>query len=296
MYSFCQIYILRWIPKIRISSSSSSTQGIVLFITALAAIMFISLSVGGCSKPNFLKRSVSTSDKDISKQESTEDVNWKENGIRLAGEGNLTEAFKKQVVDEPEDFFGFNAIGVCFKKMGDHSRAMKNYSRALEFADTREERAKVLSNIATLYLAVGKKQAALGYYKEASSQDESNPIYLISIARTFIVMNAHDRARKVLDEAERIHRNLSKFEHGADRGQGYYLMAYCFISLQEPDKAFKYLELALRENPAKYVRRIQKGMNDEKSLLFTLKEDPKLKRILKRYARKASPDHWVNRP
>ncbi len=297
MSSIGLMHRLTGIRKIRISSGSGSIRCIAVVVAALVAAMCLSLSVGGCSKKIFRKRTMSRFDKDVTKHKSREYVDWKKNGIRLAREGNLEEAieaFKNHVVEEPENFVGFNAIGVCYKKMGDHAGSMANYNRALEFADSPEERAKVLSNIATLYFSVGKRQAALGYYKEAASQDESNPIYLISIARTFIVMDAYDRARKVLDEAEKIHLNLKKYERAEDRGQGYYLMGYCFISLDEPDKALKYLERALRENPAKYLKRIQGALNDEKSLLFTLKDDPKLRRVLNRYARRASPDNWVN--
>ena len=52
---------------------------------------------------------------------STKEESWKEKGIRLAKEKDYSqaiEAFMQQVLEEPESFFGFNAIAVCYKKPG----------------------------------------------------------------------------------------------------------------------------------------------------------------------------------
>ena len=65
---------------------------------------------------------------------SPKEESWKEKGVRLAKEKDYSkaiEAFMQQVVEEPESFFGFNAIAVCYKNLGDHSNAMKNFERAL---------------------------------------------------------------------------------------------------------------------------------------------------------------------
>jgi tetratricopeptide (TPR) repeat protein len=208
---------------------------------------------------------------------------WKDKGIRLAKDKEFDQAiesFVHHIEEEPQNFFGFNALAVCYKNMGDHSNAMKNFERALEFADSPEDKAKVLANIGNLYFSAQKPQAALGYYKEAASEFEKNPLYLILIARTFVVLNELDRARKVLDSAELIHKDLEKYERDEDRGLGSYLMAYCYAALNEEDKVFQHLENAVKANPDRYIERIRKDVSDEKSLLFTLKDDPRLKRIL----------------
>jgi tetratricopeptide (TPR) repeat protein len=212
---------------------------------------------------------------------------WKDKGIRLAKEKQFDQAiqaFMEHVVEEPEDFFGFNGLAVCYKNIGDHANAMKNYERALEFADSQEDKAKVLANIGNLYFATDKPQAALGYYKEAATEFDKNPLYLVFIARTFVILNDYDRAKKVLASAEEMHKNLEKYERDEDKGLGSYLMAYCYLALNEEDKVFQHLENALKANAAKYISRIESDVSDEKSLLYTLKEDPRLKKLLKKYS------------
>ncbi len=196
------------------------------------------------------------------------------------------EAFMQHVVEEPESFFGFNAIAVCYKNLGDHTNAMKNFERAFEFTESPEERAKVLANIGNLYFSAGKPQVALGYYKEAASEFPKDPLYLILIARTFVILDDYERAKKVLAAAEKIHKNLEKYERGEDKGLGSYLAASCYLALNEESKVFQYLESALRANPARYVPRIEKDTADEKNLLYTLKDDPLLKKIMTKYSAK----------
>lgn len=212
--------------------------------------------------------------------------NWREKGIRLAKEKDFDQAidaFRKHVLEEPNDFSGFNALAVCYKNLGDHAQAMKNYERALEFATTPEDRGKVLGNIGNLYFSANKPQVALGYYKEAAAEFPENPLYLIFIARTFVMLNEPERARKVLTEVERMYKDLDKYEADDDRGLGAYHMAYSFLALQDEDKVFKYLEDALKANPAKYIPRLEKDFSDEKSLWYTLKEEPRLKKVMQRY-------------
>jgi tetratricopeptide (TPR) repeat protein len=137
---------------------------------------------------------------------SAKEESWKEKGIRLAKEKDYPkaiEAFMQEVVEEPESFFGFNAIAVCYKNLGDHTNAMKNFERAAEFAESPEERAKLLANIGNLYFSAGRPQVALDNYKEAASQFPKDPLYLILIARTFLVLGDNERARKVLATAEK---------------------------------------------------------------------------------------------
>jgi tetratricopeptide (TPR) repeat protein len=222
----------------------------------------------------------------------------KEKGVRLARERDFkgaTDAFMRHVEEHPEDYFGFNAIAVCYKNLGDDAAAMKNFERALEFAEEPEDHAKVLANIGNLYQARNKLQAALGYYKEAASVFGKNPMYLILIARTFINLNEDDRARKVLAEAEHNARALDTYERSDERGLGYYHLAHCFASLGEEDKVYKYLELALKANPDVYVRRVEKDIDDKRNLLYTVKDDAKVKGLLSTYAAKMSPGRWLVR-
>jgi tetratricopeptide (TPR) repeat protein len=218
------------------------------------------------------------------------DENWREKGIRLAKEKKYKkaiEAFQSYILEDPEDYFGFNALAVCYKNSGDFSGAMKNYDRALELATLAEEESKILANIGNLYFSADKPQAALGFYKEAHERFKRNPLYLIFIARTFVVLQDYERARKVLGQAEEIESRLSRYERDDDRGLGDYLMAYSYLALNEEDKVYKYLEKAIKANPKRFVKRVRRDLSDEKSLLFTLKGDPKLSKILNKYSLKS---------
>ena len=266
------------------------------FRSHLIRTMLVGLCVlataGGCAKK--VTRSGVPFDLDsvfAGKHEPLEE-SWKEKGMRQAKEGEFEpaiESFTKHVVEDPESFFGFNAIAICYKNMGDHTKAMQNFERALEFAEDKEEKAKVFANMGNLYFAANSPQVALGYYKEAAGEFDKNPLYLILIARTFLHLNEPDRARKVLIAAEDILKNLDKYERDDEKGLGYYLMAQCYIALNDEEKVFQRLEKALKANPLRYVKRIEKDISDEKNLMFTLKEDERLQKALRRYASKVSP-------
>ncbi len=211
----------------------------------------------------------------------------KAKGMRLAKDRDYDEAIKvftQHIEEEPEQSFGFNALAVCYKNTGDQSNAMKNFERALEFAETPEEKAKVLANIGNLYFSADKHQVALGYYKEAASEFEAHPLYLVLIARTFAVLGDYERARKVLSSLESSEINLEKFEPAEDKGLGYYLMAYCYASLNEEDKTVTYLEKAIRSN-SKFQERLRKDLEDEKSLFFSLSEDPRITKLVSKSPR-----------
>lgn len=213
--------------------------------------------------------------------------NWREKGVRLAKEKKYreaVEAFENLVVEQPEDYFGFNALAVSYKNMGDLPSAMKNYDRALELATVPEEKAKILANIGNLYFAADKPQSALDLYKEAFSEFGGNPIYLIFIARTWVALGEYERARKVLRQAEEMEGRLSRYENEDDRGLGSYLMAYSYLALNEEDKVYKYLNKALEANPKRFVQRIKRDIIDEKSLLFTLRDNPELNEALKKHS------------
>ena len=161
---------------------------------------------------------------------------WKDKGLRLARQKDFheaIEAFKRDVEEYPEKSFGFNAIAICYKNLGDHSNAMKNFDRALEFAETPEQKAKIIANIGNLYLSAGKPQAALGYYKEAHDYSPENLLFMASIARAFMTLNDSDRARRVLLDAENIQPSKAESEELEDRGMGHYLMAYCYAVMSE---------------------------------------------------------------
>lgn len=254
------------------------------FIAVCALLM-----VGGCAKKMVRTGVPFELDKVFVGIGSRPPESWREKGVRLAKEQDFDqaiEAFRNHVLQEPNDFFGFNALAVCYKNLGDHTQAMRNYERALEFAGSKEDRAKVLANIGNLYSSANKPQVALGYYKEAASEFPKNPLYLVFIARAFVVLNEPDRARRVLAEAERLYNDLESYESDDDRGLGSYHMAYSFLALNEEDKVFKYLEDALKANPEKYIPRLEKDFSDQKSLWYTLKDEPKLKNVMRRYTGK----------
>ncbi|HTY26058.1 MAG TPA: tetratricopeptide repeat protein [Desulfomonilaceae bacterium] len=266
-------------------------------IRAILICLCALLTTGGCARKAARHGAPFDLNRVFSGKSSPLKESWKEQGIRQAKEGDFeqaVEAFTQHVVQEPETFFGFNAIAICYKNMGDHTKAMQNFERALEFADEKEEKAKVLANIGNLYFAADKPQVALGYYKEAAAEFEKNPLYLILIARTWVMLDENDRARKVLVAAEDLHKNLEKYERGDEKGLGDYLMAQCYLALTDEEKVYQRLESALKANPFRYVKRIEKDLADEKSLLYTLKDDERLKKILKVYAAKASPATWVS--
>jgi tetratricopeptide (TPR) repeat protein len=259
----------------------------------LGALCLLALTVG-CAKKLARHGIPFDLDRVFDNRFVTKQEDWREKGVRLAKEKGFSEAieaFVRHVEEEPENFFGFNALAVCYKNLGDHSNAMKNYERALEFADSAEDRAKVLANIGNLYFSADKPQVALGYYKEAAAEFDKNPLYLIFIARTFVVLNDNDRARKVLASAEQVRKDLEKYERDEDKGLGSYLMAYCYAALSEEEKVFQHLENALKANPERYVGRIEQDITDEKNLLFTLKDDQRLRKMLNQFKSKTASLH-----
>ena len=270
----------------RLLSRSLSLIGGLLVLVALVVN-------GGCGK-KILKSGVPFGlDSVFQRKADAVKPSWKENGIRLAKERKFKEAinaFTQHVLEEPESFSGFNALAVCYKNMGDHVNAMQNFERALEFADSPEERAKILANIGNLYYVANKPQSALRYYKEATAEFDKNPLYLILIARTFVALQDYDRARRVLTTAEQIEKDLATYERDDERGLGSYLMAYCFIALHDEEKVFDHLENALKSNPERYVHRFNKDVNDPTSPLYTLKGDPRFEKLLKTYASQSNPD------
>jgi len=272
-------------------ASTGSSFRSHLIRTMLVGLCMLA-AAGGCAKKITRTGVPFDLDKVFAGRQEPLKESWKEQGMRQAKEGDFEpaiESFTQHVVEEPESFFGFNAIAICYKNLGDHTKAMQNFERALEFADDKEEKAKVFANMGNLYFAANSPQVALGYYKEAAAEFDKNPLYLILIARTFIHLNEPERARKVLIAAEDILKNLDKYERDDDKGLGYYLMAQCYLALNDEEKVFQRLEKALKANPFRYVKRIEKDISDEKSLMFTLKDDERLQKALRRYASKVSP-------
>jgi tetratricopeptide (TPR) repeat protein len=210
----------------------------------------------------------------------------KEKGVKLAKAkkyDEAIEAFKAYLDKDPENFFGLNAIAVCYKNAGDHENAMKNYNRALEVAKGPEQRAKALANIGNLYAAAEKHQTALDKYKEAAKEFEQNPLYLILIAQTWLDLGEPDRAKKVLSQVETMSKTLRKYERDEERGLNSFLLAKCYARLSDEDNTLKYLEQTIRANPSNFTARMEKEVSNERSVLFTLKDDERLDRILRKY-------------
>jgi len=269
-------------------STRSSFSGFRL-LSGVLLVLGALLATCGCAK-KILRTGVPFElDKVFQGKPAVLKTSPKEKGIRLAKERNFQEAieaFTQHVLEEPENFSGFNALAVCYKNMGDHANAMKNFERALEFAESTEEQAKILANIGNLYYVANKPQVALGYYKEATTKFDKNPLYLILIARTFVALQDYNRARRVLTTAEEIHKDLQKYERDDERGLGSYLMAYCYVALNDEEKVYYHVENALKANPGRYVNRFKEDVNDATSPLYTLKGDPRFDKIVKTYSAK----------
>jgi tetratricopeptide (TPR) repeat protein len=211
---------------------------------------------------------------------------WKDKGIRAAGEKKYEEAidaFTKHVEEHPESFFGFNALAVCHKNLGNQADAMLNFERALEFADTPNDQAKILSNIGNLYFAADKPQVALGYYKEAAAQHEQNPLYFVLIARTFITLGDFERARRVLNDVEARLRELDQSEKEEDRGLGRYLLAHCWAALNEEEKTLEHLSHAVRRNPERFIPRFERESKDPKHIFYSLQGDRRISDMFRKF-------------
>jgi len=215
----------------------------------------------------------------------------KDKGLRLVRNRDYhgaIDSFKMAVLENPEDFFGFNAIAVCYKNLGETEQAMQNYERAFELARSPEERAKVLSNIGNLYGTAGKHQVALGFYKEAQNESPQNPIYLVRIARTFVYLDELPRAAKVVKTAEDIIGELPKYERDEDRGLGHYLLAQVYLALEEEENLFNSLQKSVKANPERFVKRLSSDASDETNLFFTVRDDPRLRKLLRVHAGSAA--------
>lgn len=222
---------------------------------------------------------------------SETDENWREKGVQLARRKEYPEAieaFSSYIERSPKDSFGYNALAVCYKNIGDPQSAMRNYEKALELSSRGEDRAKVLGNIGNMYFSSGKMQAALGFYKDAAAEFEENPFYVILIARTFVSMNDFDRARKALNQAEPNIGKLEQYERDEDRGLGYYLLAQSYAALNDEGKLMENLDKALKVNASRFLYRVQQDSSDETNLLYTLTDDPKFLGLIRKYSVRVS--------
>jgi len=251
---------------------------------AAACLLLAPLLLGGCGSKLLKKGIPFDLDRVFPGVFAVEPETLKQKGLRLVRDKDYTsaiEAFKSYVLEHPEDFFGFNAIAVCYKNLGDNTKAMQNFERALEFARGPDERAKVLANIGNLYSTSGKYQVALGYFKEAYNESPENPMYLILIARTFIYLDEPQRAQKVVNTIEQSIRDLPKYEREEDKGIGHYLLAQVYVALNEEDKVFETLRKAFKANPSRFIARIEADSSDETNLFYTIRDDARLKKLIR---------------
>lgn len=276
-----------WRTLVRYGMSMGSYRVLLL----VGALMF----VGACTNPTIrYDRMVFDLDKVFDYEVTEEEQSWKDKGRMLARLGDLegaVEAFTSYVEERPEDYYGFNALAICYKKQGDHRKAMTNFERALEFAQTPDERAKILANIGNLYKTWGKPQVALGYYKEAAKESDGQPYHLILVSRAYMALDQSDRAKKVLEQIEHSDKPIEDPDNVDDPGLASYLMAVTYLALgkAEPDKVIRYLEDAVKADPDRFVLQIERDMNREQSLLYTLKGDPTLTAMLEKYQDRMMP-------
>ena len=278
-------------------------------VLAVCLGMFVCLCMCGCAKSAIRKNETSIFSGFFSNVKTGPPPppaiaeSWKEKGLRLAKQkefGEAIEAFKHDVEENPEKFFGFNAMAICYKNLGNHTDAMKSFNRALEFAEAPEEKAKVMANIGNLYLSAGRPQVALGHYRNAWELSPENLLFLASIARTFITLEDLERARKVLQDAENLQPPQANAEELEDQGMGHYLMAYCYAVLSQKQaneedaaKVVKHAELALKADPDKFVNRINKELQDERSPWIAFKDNQNLKDHIQTYRDKTSLASWL---
>ncbi|MGC8605255.1 MAG: hypothetical protein ACP5VS_16430, partial [Desulfomonilaceae bacterium] len=138
-----------------------------------------------------------------------------------------------------------------------------------------------------LYYATAKYQAALGFYKEAAAEFDKNPMYMILIARTFVVLGDYDRAKKVLSVIDTKSLTSDDSDRGEDSGLNNYLLAEIHAGLNDEKGVYKNLASALSLNPARFGPKLRKDMRDEKSLFYTLQGDRQMQNILARYVGQA---------
>ena len=271
------------------------------FVSGLTILIFIT----GCAKKTvrnsamvfnldevFNKKSISQDDEEIHDQ-------WKERALELARGGELKEAieaFERYIEQDPENYFGFNGLAVCYKKMKKPAAAMKNFDRALEFADEPAQRAKILGNIGNLYLDTNQLKTALVHYREAASVHKNHPYYLILTAFTFLKQGELERAQKVLAQAEAKISRIKELED-SEQGKAYYYMARCILGTGEQDRerVYRYLKLALEADPKRLVQRLKTDTNNGQSLFFTLKDEEDLKKLFSQYDEKSSTTVWNNK-
>ena len=240
----------------------------------------------GCTKKITRQNTVFDMDNLQFRQTDPASESLKEKGIRLAREKNFPEAIeslKKFVEQDPSDSSGFNALAISYKNSGDFVHAMKSFEKALNLTGNPEEKAKILANIGNLYYLTAKYQAALGFYKEAAAEADKNPMYLILIARTFVVLGEYDRARKVLSSVDEKSLRTDDSTKGEDRGLNNYLLAEIYAGLNDEKEVYKNLSAALDTNPGRFAPKLRQDMKDEKSLFYTLQGDKQVEKIMARY-------------
>lgn len=244
----------------------------------------------GCAKKITRQKTIFDLENLQFEEPETVSENLKEKGIELAREKNFVEAIeslKKYTEKEPTDSTAYNVLAISYKNSGDFDQAMKYFEKALNLTTKPDEKAKILSNIGNLYYATAKYQAALGFYKEAAAEFDKNPMYMILIARTFVVLGDYDRAKKVLSVIDTKSLTSDDSDRGEDSGLNNYLLAEIHAGLNDEKGVYKNLAAALSLNPARFGPKLRKDMRDEKSLFYTLQGDRQMKNILARYVGQA---------
>lgn len=258
---------------------------LITILSSLCVLGCAAFLLVGCSKKVTRQKTVFDIDKLFMERPENYSENLKEKGIKLAREKNFDEAIetlKKHTQIEPRDFSGYNALAVSYKNKGDFPQAMTNFEKALNLTDKHEDRAKILANIGNLYYSTEKYQAALGFYKEAAAEFDKNPMYMILIARTFVMLGDYDRARKVLSFVDVKPSRLDDAEKGDDLGLTNYLLAEIYTGLNDEKKVYNNIEEALRANPRRFATKLRQDMQDEKNLFYTLQGDKRIDKMLAR--------------
>jgi tetratricopeptide (TPR) repeat protein len=225
-------------------------------------------------------------------------LSWKDRGLALVGKRKYREAivaFERYMKEHPNDFFGPNAVGICYKNIGNHKEAVRYFDRALELAQKPAQKAKARANLGSLYYSTGNLQTALGYFKEAASEDRANILYPVFIARTFVGLNEHERARNVLAQIERNRRVSEDMTRRSNAARAYYLAARCCPAMGDTDKVVPYLKRALALCPLTYLGRLKNDLENENSPFRSLREQSDMRKLLSEYEREIPFSDWLAR-
>jgi tetratricopeptide (TPR) repeat protein len=169
--------------------------------------------------------------------------------------------------NEPESFEAMTYLGECYEKINDYSMSRKYYQDAIDLAP---EYADPWFGLGVVALNSGNVTDSLIFFRKAVRLDDENPEYWYllgkahyikgelkyalscfrealkidtyydeawsDLGRIIIKENICDKAIPYLEHAYQVTGNIAGIN---------YLLAACYFQISNPEKAFRYLSLAL---------------------------------------------------